>query len=121
MASSSKGKKGNPLDDLLSKDIPQGPLRRGAGFQLSTEEATVASPASPPKEEPQASHYRTIAPTEEKEPMPKRVNRGYKLREDLIKKCKRIALDEDRNLYEIMEEALELYLASHAPAQKDQQ
>lgn len=46
----------------------------------------------------------TVAP-------PVRVNRGYKLREDLIKACKRIALEEDRNLYEVMEEALEDYLA----------
>ncbi len=41
---------------------------------------------------------------------PTRVNRGYKLREDLIKACKRVALEEDRNLYEIMEQALEEYL-----------
>lgn len=41
----------------------------------------------------------------------KRVNRGYKLREDLIKACKHIALDEDRTLYEVMEEALAEYIA----------
>lgn len=41
---------------------------------------------------------------------PTRVNRGYKLREDLIKACKRVALEENRNLYEVMEQALEEYL-----------
>jgi len=51
------------------------------------------------------SHQRTNASTE-----PMRVNRGYKLREDLIKACKRMALEEDRHLYEVMEEALEVYL-----------
>jgi hypothetical protein len=40
----------------------------------------------------------------------KRVNRGYMLREDLIKSIKRLALEEDRKLYEVMEEALEEYL-----------
>jgi hypothetical protein len=40
----------------------------------------------------------------------KRVNRGYKLREDLIKACKRVALETDRTLYAVMEEALEEYL-----------
>ncbi|MBN9390812.1 MAG: hypothetical protein J0I20_22470 [Chloroflexi bacterium] len=41
---------------------------------------------------------------------PKRVSRGYKLREDLIKSLKRIALEEDRLLYEVMEEAMVEYL-----------
>lgn len=108
MASNSK--KVN-LDDLLKKDIPQGPIRRGSGFHLSTEEATS---------EPQQSHNRTIAPNEQEKDMPKRVNRGYKLREDLIKQCKRVALEEDRNLYDVMEEALERYLASRAVEQKHQ-
>jgi hypothetical protein len=40
----------------------------------------------------------------------RRVNRGYMLREDLIKSIKRLALEEDRKLYEVMEEALEEYL-----------
>ncbi len=40
-----------------------------------------------------------------------RVNRGYTLREDYIKQLKRIALDEDRKLYEVMDEALAQYLA----------
>lgn len=110
-------KKKESLDDLLKKDIPQGPIRRGSGYHLSTEEATIA----PHQDEPQPSHYRTIAPTEEKEPMVKRVNRGYKLREDLIKQCKRIALEEDRTLYDVMEEALERYLASHTIHQGEHQ
>ncbi len=41
---------------------------------------------------------------------PTRVNRGYKLREDLIKACKRIALEENRRLYKVMEQALEEYV-----------
>ncbi len=44
-----------------------------------------------------------------------RVNRGYKLREDLIKDCKRLALETDRPLYEVMEAALSEYLQRHRP------
>ena len=44
----------------------------------------------------------------------KRVNRGYALREDLIKELKLIAVREDRNLYQVMEEAIEQYLARRA-------
>ena len=60
------------------------------------------------------SHNRTHAKMRNRADIPvrhKRVNRGYKLREDLIKACKRIALEEDRKLYEVMEEALAQYLA----------
>jgi hypothetical protein len=42
---------------------------------------------------------------------PKRTTRGYRLRDDLVKRCKRIAVEEERKLYEVMEEALEEYLA----------
>jgi predicted transcriptional regulator len=45
----------------------------------------------------------------------KRVSRGYKLREDLIKALKRLAVDTDKKLYEVMEEAIEEYLERHKP------
>jgi hypothetical protein len=83
-------KKKESLNDLLTKDVPQGELHRGAGMQLSTGAQT---------------HNRTNAPV--------RVNRGYRLREDLIKRCKQIALDTGHPLYEIMENALEEYLQKH--------
>ena len=47
---------------------------------------------------------------------PKRVKRGYALREDLIHKCKRIAVRERRPLYVIMDEALELLINARAQA-----
>ena len=46
----------------------------------------------------------------------KRVKPGYELREDLVKACKRIAFEEERHNYEIVEEALEQYLARRAVA-----
>ena len=47
---------------------------------------------------------------------PKRVNRGYQLREDLIKDLRRVVLNEDRKLYEV-KEAITDYLARKASAQ----
>ena len=44
----------------------------------------------------------------------KRVNRGYKLREDLIISLKHRALVEKRKLYEVMETAMEEYLDRHS-------
>ena len=62
------------------------------------------------------SHKRIIAKTHkngttisQNHPL-KRVNRGYMLREDLIRELKMIAARDGRNLYEVMEEALEKYL-----------
>lgn len=48
----------------------------------------------------------------------KRVNRGYMLREDLILDCKRIALEDRRKLYEVMEEALAQYIARREEERK---
>ncbi len=45
----------------------------------------------------------------------KRVSRGYMLREDLIKALKKLAVDTDKKLYEVMEEAIEEYLERHKP------
>lgn len=48
----------------------------------------------------------------------KRVNRGYKLREDLIASLKHCAIEEKRKFYEVMESAIEEYLEHHC-ANKD--
>ncbi len=97
---------------LLSNDTAKPALRRGQGMRLSTDLASgPEDPLDAPTHEYEnaLSHQRTSAKTE-----PVRVNRGYKLREDLIKACKRIALEEDRHLYAVMEEALASYLERHA-------
>lgn len=65
--------------------------------------ATIGAGKQEKKEEEVApSHYHTSAIV--------RTKRGYALRDDLVKACKQIALDEDRTLYEVMEEALEKFL-----------
>ncbi len=72
------------------------PIKKGKGLQLSTSAKT---------------HNRINAQSHE------RVNRGYKLREDLIDGCKQIALNQHRKLYEVMEEALSEYLEKHKEKQ----
>jgi len=97
------------LSTLLSAEGAKPALRRGQGMRLSTDGAdgrVGMEDAQTHEDENALSHQRTRAKIE-----PLRVNRGYKLREDLIKACKRIALEEDRHLYAVMEEALAAYLA----------
>jgi hypothetical protein len=107
MASKSKKK---DLAGLLGEEQASPVLRRGHGLRLSTESPTdevvpTKKSHAPPRSGSRASEQ-TASSSE-----PKRVSRGYKLRVDLVKACKRLALEEDRNLYEIMEEALEDYLS----------
>lgn len=110
MASKSKKK---DLAGLLGEEQASPVLRRGQGLRLSTEsptdEVVPTKHAPAPPRSGSSAAARTSSSSE-----PKRVSRGYKLRVDLVKACKRLALEEDRNLYEVMEEALEAYLSSKA-------
>ncbi len=105
------------LANMLSGDAPKPQIRRGAPVRLSTDTTPPAAEtqertiAASQNSEIAQSQKRTIAETRNE---PKRVNRGYMLREDLIKGFKRLAVEEDRKLYEVMEEALEEYLARRA-------
>ncbi len=98
------------LSDLLGGPGTPPEIRRGRGMRLSTEpvESTDGvNDAAQPTAQNAQSHDRTNA----KSRQPARVNRGYALREDYVKQLKRIAVEEDRKLYEVMEEALAQYLA----------
>jgi hypothetical protein len=87
------------LDDLIAKGNKPQELQRGKGMSLSTNKPI----------EDALTHNRTTAYV--------RISRGYKLREDLVKECKRIALEDDRNLYEVMDDALEQYIERWKAAQ----
>ncbi len=99
------------LSDLLGGGGTPPEIRRGRGMRLSTEPVEAAEGAIDAAQsdvpENAQSHNRTSA----KQRQPSRVNRGYALREDYVKQLKRIAVEEDRKLYEVMEEALAQYLA----------
>jgi hypothetical protein len=58
------------------------------------------------------SHYRTIALSHQNTIA--RVNRGYKLREDIIRDMKNLATNSNRKLYDVMEEAMLDYLKKHS-------
>ncbi len=101
------------LATLLGNEAVKPALRRGQGVRLSTDmpnDGSKRADAQTHERDDASTHQRISAKT-----APVRVNRGYKLREDLIKACKRIALEEDRHLYEVMEEALAAYLAGRGP------
>jgi len=101
------------LTSMLRGEVAKPPLRRGQGVRLSTEAAPPAAEtqertnAASQQDENAETQKRTIAETQAK---PKRVNRGYMLREDLIRDMRVLAVQEGRNLYEVMEEAFEAYL-----------
>jgi hypothetical protein len=93
------------LNSGLSSPASQ-PMIRGRGYELSTTnpDAPVEVPAAPgaaPAQEPELST---------KLPAIKREN--AKLDPELIKAYKKLAVDQDRKLYEVMEFALWEYLKS---------
>jgi hypothetical protein len=98
--------------DLLDSPAERRPIRRGRGFQLSTEAASEEQRTHEEtsldvsrNRDVEKSRNREITPAK-----PRRIKRGYELREDLVKAFKMIAAQEDRKIYEVMEEALEQYL-----------
>ena len=88
------------LAEGLAGSSPTKPvIKRGQGVQLSTD-------ARSQKRTNAKSHHSDDATNVS----PKRVNRGYKLREDLIVACKVLAAQRGLKLYEVMETALAEYL-----------
>ena len=63
------------------------------------------------KKSEEKSHNRTFAQSHQNTIV--RINRGYKLREDIIKDLKKLATDSNKKLYEVMEEAMLDYLKKH--------
>lgn len=92
-------------------------IRRGQGVRLSTDDGPRAGEGGTDALSQNLinaeSHSRISAHAQERTSasMAKRVNRGYALREDLVKALKRVALEEDRTLYDVMEEAMTMYLS----------
>jgi len=98
------------LGTLLGKETTPPEIRRGQGMRLSTEGGEDRTSAD--------AHERISAQSQKRESAgPRRINRGYALREDLVKRLKRVALEEDKKLYEVMEDALVEYLARHEEEQ----
>ena len=92
------------LGSLLGKETAPPEIRRGQGMRLSTEQAAKESISADAREGDSAQSQKSAVAG------PRRINRGYALREDLVKRLKRLALEDDKKLYEVMEEALSEYL-----------
>lgn len=101
------------LADMLGGAAANAPLpeiRRGQGMRLSTEQSQGERGTAETHDRTNAQSHKGTAEARA------RINRGYALREDLVKELKRVALDDDRKLYEVMDEALEQYLARRRAA-----
>ena len=94
------------LAQMLPEEEEKPVLRRGAGLRFSTEpEQTESTQVSA------QVHKSTSAQRHSnKQEAVKRVSQGQRLRADLIKAMKRIAVEDERKFYEVMEEAMEQYI-----------
>src|SRR5437867_6356878 len=101
----------NKLAAALSDEKP---IQRGRGYHLSTARPATEQPEAQ-EEAPNTETSRNLeTKISRKEEGVKRRKLGYEIREDLIRQCKQVALDEDRKIYEVIEEALVDYLAKRA-------
>ena len=101
----------NKLANMLSGEEP---IKKGRGYRLSTEQP-VAEPAQQAQAEPREQDTRNQETKKSrKEDEVKRRKHNYEVREELIRRMKRVALDEDRKIYEVIEEAMEEYLAKRS-------
>jgi hypothetical protein len=99
------------LANLLSGEEP---IKKGRGYQLSTAQPAAVQPSAQ-EEGPSVETSRNLeTKNSRKEEAVKRRKLGYEIREDLIRQCKQVALDRDRKIYEVIEEALVEYLAKRS-------
>jgi len=86
------------LGAMVDDDEPKPVFRRGQGMRLSTDP------------EVQEEIEKSINVETEKPPKVPRRKPGYEIRIDLLNEAKKLAVDEGRFNYEIVEDALEDYL-----------
>ena len=95
------------LGALLPDEPPRPVIRRGQGVRLSTDAPAQQEEIEKPiNVEAEKSTEVEI----EKRRKVERTKPGYEIRTDLLRAVKRLAVDENRFNYEIIEEALEEYL-----------
>ena len=93
-------------------------IQRGRGVTLSTTalESDAETQKGREAERQRGTNAETQesvsgkAPESEKAKEPERTSRGFAVRADLVKAMKRVALDDDKKLYEVLEEAIDQYL-----------
>ncbi len=90
------------LDALLNAPAPLPEIRRGRGVRLSTEGAISAD-----MQDSKPASGATPAKVDDGERKP----HGFAVRVGLVKRMRRVAAQKDRKMYEVMEEAMEDFLA----------
>ncbi len=103
------------LGDLLPDEPAKPVIRRGQGIRFSTDSVVDEETEGGRNREIENSTNVEIEKSIKsgrKAQGVERVKPGYEVRKDLLLAVKRLALDEDRFNYEIVEDALEAYLRS---------
>ncbi len=99
------------LGAALGRNLPKQDIQRGAPFHLSPaleQDAAALNSLHPPAlaEDHTSAQVHKSAETA----VIKRTSQGQRLRVDLMREMKRIAFEDERKLYEVMEEAMEQYI-----------
>jgi predicted secreted Zn-dependent protease len=72
-----------------------------------------AAKKAPGEETMKVRNQETKKSRKEEEGTVTRIKTNYEIRQDYVRAVKRIALDEDRNIYEVLEQAIGEYLERH--------
>ncbi len=94
------------LTDALKSRQPARPIQRGEGFKLSTSSENEGSQDQAKTEGTSAQEHNGTKAQKVLRP-----SKGQRIRIDLLKEVKRIAFEDDRKDYEVIEDALEQYIA----------
>ncbi len=85
-------------------------IQRGRGVTLSTA-TPVDGGEELKRQNAKTPHgFKAEKPNGETAHEPERTSRGFAIRTDLVKAMKRVAIDDDKKLYEVLEAAIEQYL-----------
>ena len=98
------------MKNELAKPVAPPALQRGKGYQLSSGAATGNAEEQERQNAETPKGEKALMPENQNAFSPKRTSRGFLIRDDLIKAMKRVALDDDKKLYTVLEEAIEQYL-----------
>jgi hypothetical protein len=107
-------KKSNRLASLVrgaSNDLaPENPIRRGRGLEgMIREDTDAPADMSTSTQDSKTARQLNSSPITKAEETPRTV-KSYRIREDLAYRIDVLAATERRKIYEVVEEALDLYL-----------
>jgi len=109
------------LNDAINKDEP---IRKGGAFSLSVETTAAPAPHEPGTNAQvhnptSAQEHKSTSAPDTKKTKVTRTSHGLRMRDDILKHCKRLALEKEQPLYLVIEDALAEYLARHGITPKN--